>query len=91
MPAPCARWGFTTAHDWAANWLQAVLSSIVTAAIATGMCEAIGFIEHLQRNVLYVVILVYLLALYSFAFFISSLVKSVRSHTTARRDGAPTS
>ncbi len=69
-------------HDgayWAANWLQAVLSGIVTAAIATGMCEAVGFLEHIQRNFLYVVILVYLLALYAFAFFLSSLVSRVRS------------
>jgi hypothetical protein len=69
-------------HDgayWAANWLQAVLSGIVTAAIATGMCEAVGFLEHIQRNFLYVAILVYLLALYAFAFFLSSLVSRVRS------------
>ena len=69
-------------HDgayWAANWLQAVLSSIVTAAIATVMCEAIGFLKDFKRDVLYVVILVYLLALYSLAFFLSSLVSRVRS------------
>ena len=69
-------------HDgayWAANWLQAVLSGIITAAIATGMCEAVGFLEHIQRDFLYVAILVYLLALYAFAFFLSSLVSRVRS------------
>ena len=43
------------------------------------MCEAIGFLKDFKRDVLYVVILVYLLALYSLAFFLSSLVSRVRS------------